>query len=134
MGRAININHPPEDTVQGQHIDSLFDLATAVDAVSEFVKSVCRRCFTISNVWGNRRNLNKFLRSVDRFVRLNKGETMCLSQLMEGMKVSAIILEGKCQDDAGSHSSPQLRIHYMAARLIYWIFTSFIIPLITNYF
>ena len=134
MGRAININHPPEDTVQGQHIDSLFDLATAVDAVSEFVKSVCRRCFTISNVWGNRRNLNKFLSSVDRFVRLNKGETMCLSQLMEGMKVSAIIWKGKCQDDAGCHSSPELRIHYMVARLIYWIFTSFIIPLITNYF
>ena len=59
-----------------------FDFACPIDQVTEFVKSVCRRVFTIGDVWGSRGNLNHFLASVDKYLRLGHRESLTLMQVL----------------------------------------------------
>jgi hypothetical protein len=66
----------------------LLTLSTPAADVASFVKAVCRRVFTLSTVWGTRRNLNAFLSTVDAYVRLGRQETFTLFLVCRGIKLS----------------------------------------------
>ena len=55
-------------------------MSTPIVHVSEFVKSVSRRTFSIANVWGTRRNMNAFLASVDLYIKLGRYERLTVAQ------------------------------------------------------
>ena len=46
--------------------DDLRSLASPIDEVSDFIKSISRQVFSLEAVWGSRHNLNSFLSAVDR--------------------------------------------------------------------
>jgi len=68
----------------------LLSLSTPTTVVATFVKSVCRRVFTVRNVWGTRRNLHAFLSTVDTYVRLGRQETLTLALVCGGIHLSQI--------------------------------------------
>lgn len=137
-----------EGMLYGSKIDvkdakmSFFDMASDITSVANFVKSVCRRCFTISNTWGSRRNHNKFMSRLDEFLSLNKGESMTMSQIIAGMKVSDFAwmggLNGKQTCMSPLTQLPKILsqpdIDRVLSQFIFWIFTSFVIPLISVFF
>jgi hypothetical protein len=57
---------PPE--IIPKHLDEdLRALCSLTSSVSEYIKSICRRVFSIKAVWGSRHNLSAFLAAVDRY-------------------------------------------------------------------
>ena len=66
----------------------LLSLGTPAVAVSQFIKTVCRRVFPIAAVWGTRHNLNAFLSAVDAYVQLGRYESFTLEQAVRGIRVT----------------------------------------------
>lgn len=113
-----------------QH-ETLFDTSSSQDEVAEFVKSCCRHCFTLDNIWGTRKNLNKFLSVVDKYVRLSKGETLAVANLTDGIRTGSL----SCFRNTLSCLDLSFdNINFMFAKLMYWIFSSFINPLLAASF
>ena len=62
-------------------------LSTSQPAVAAFLKAVCRRVFPKWVVWGSSGNQRAFMRALDAFVRLGRGETVAVTQLTRGIRL-----------------------------------------------
>ena len=58
--------------------------------VSSFIKSICRRVFTLKQVWGCRKNLNIFLKNVDLYIHLARFETITINEIIKGIQINSI--------------------------------------------
>ena len=110
---------------------NLFELACPINSVSEFINSVCRRVFTIKDVWGSRRNHSIFLSAVDKYVRLGRGETLTVMQLCNKIATKDMqwIREASSLvyiDTIASPSYTQVLHNFM-----YWVFSSFVNDLLS---
>lgn len=56
-----------KNMVKNKNDSDLRSLASPIEFVCEFVKSVCRQVFPLQTVWGSRHNLSAFLAAVDRY-------------------------------------------------------------------
>jgi len=113
--------------------DSIVDLATPISNISAFCQAVLSK--TIPNgFWGGDRNKKCFLKSVHHFIHLRRFETMCLHEVMQGMKVLDIAwlappgLNQKC-----SRSDKEKRIEVFY-EFLYYLFDSLLIPLLRSNF
>jgi hypothetical protein len=70
--------------------EGFLSMASPISAVCEFVKSICRRTFTVENVWGSLHNSNSFLSHVDRYLRLSRNESLTLNCVVQGIRLSDI--------------------------------------------
>ena len=103
-----------------------FDMSTASFHVSEFIKSVCRRTFSIDDVWGSRRNSDAFLASVDRYIKLGRNETLSVSQFVAKISINDLPW---LQSKIAKQNAKSLLYAFM-----YWTVSDFINPLISSYF
>eukprot|EP01038_Epipyxis_sp_PR26KG_P014927 gene14927-20079_t len=110
-GNNHTSNHPLHELYKNDHIKSkifqsnkrksvfnksiyenhdLLSLSTPVDNVCSFIKSICRRVFTKSEILGSRHNMNYFLRIIDKYIRLGRYETFLLGNIISKIKISDI--------------------------------------------
>jgi hypothetical protein len=137
---------------QGQRLENheeLLSRDTPVQAVSSFVCNVCRACFSQGDLWGSRHNLDLFLSSVDAYLRLGRQESLSLAQLSRGMRLyemkpwkelandsmwrSHSLSSIKEQDDLSGAVGTSIRLvvcEQATWRLLFWIFSQFINPLV----
>lgn len=137
--------------------DSVFDMTTPVAGVSAFCRSVVNHVFP-SVAWGQGEDgeLNKkvVMRSIDHFVRLRRYEGMTLHDVMQNIKVHICckcsvhllmltdlqISTIKWLDPPKKHTGTKLSLTDLTKRteiiaeLIYYLFDSFLIPLLSSNF
>ncbi|KAL8795793.1 MAG: hypothetical protein Q9195_001845 [Heterodermia aff. obscurata] len=126
------------------HIPSSSEISlTRFAAPHSEVSSFC--CAVLSQVipadfWGDRKdglkNKNVIMRRVDQFVRLRKFETLSLHNIFQGIKITSITWLSR----PGSASSGRIAASDLDKRkeiyleFLYYIFDSFLIPLIRSNF
>ena len=109
---------------------NLFNLSCPIDAVSEFVKSVCRRVFTVKEIWGSRRNLCRFLASVDLYVRLGRGETLTIMQLCNKISTKDMPWIREISEMTYTNITAPSQSEVLH-NFTYWIFSGFINSLLS---
>ncbi|KAL1844292.1 hypothetical protein VTJ49DRAFT_2349 [Mycothermus thermophilus] len=126
---------PPSFNLQ---YSSLTDLATPASSVSAFCQAVVSKVIP-DEFWGKGeiRDHNKacFLKKVHHFIHLRRFESLCLHEVMQGMKTTDLewltppALSGhKCSQ---SDTRKRTEIFY---EFLYYLFDSFLIPLIRSNF
>jgi len=133
---------PPEAAKTQEGDIKIFSLSTPVETVSKFIKAVCRCVFT-KVIWGSRHNMSVFLASVDKYIQLQKGESLTIAMLTDKLKIKDITwmqmpanqernVSAKDRHFRSNTSNKEFTQHLR--ELVYWIFTSFINPLLGNCF
>jgi telomerase reverse transcriptase len=84
----------PAAPVPDIHYSSLTDLATPVSSVSAFCQAVLAKVVP-DEFWGHgstqEHNKACFMEKVHHFIHLRRFESMCLHEVMQGMKVGSTI-------------------------------------------
>jgi telomerase reverse transcriptase len=118
---------------------STFDQATALADVSAFCRAVIRNVFPPDAFDGNSyksNNLEVIMRSVDTFVRLRRYETFSLHDVMQHIALKNIgwlVPPGAKRDSKMCRSDFDTRKDIMS-ELLYYLFDSYLIPLIRSHF
>ncbi|KAL2018698.1 hypothetical protein VTK56DRAFT_472 [Thermocarpiscus australiensis] len=121
------------------HYTSLTELATPVSSVSAFCQAVMSKVIP-NDFWGQVPSIQEhnkacFLKKVHHFIHLRRFESMCLHEVMQGMKVRDI--EWLTPPGLGNQKSclsdmrKRTEIFY---EFLYYLFDSFLIPLIRSNF
>ncbi|KAK0618360.1 hypothetical protein B0T17DRAFT_335741 [Bombardia bombarda] len=91
--------HPSTQPVPVMKTDSIIELATPIANISAFCQGVLSKLIP-NEFWGSDstqdRNKACFLKHVDKFIHLRRFESMCLHELMQGMKVRNIVPTCDC--------------------------------------
>ena len=103
-----------------------FEACTPLASVKNFIKSVCRRTFTIEDVWGTRHNMNAFLSNVDSYLSLGRNETLTVAQMAAKINVGGLKWLEPSKDEKNTNR--------LVCAFIYWIICDFINPLVASYF
>ncbi|KAI9715739.1 MAG: hypothetical protein M1812_005737 [Candelaria pacifica] len=117
---------------------SFIDFATPSAGVSAFCRAVISHVFP-DQLWDSsgagQENKRVILRNVDRFVHLRRFESLSLHEVTQNIKVTRIPWPGyaKHQDEKVSQSDTYKRLEIFR-ELIYYLFDSFLIPLIRSNF
>jgi len=111
--------------------------ATSHANVSAFCRTVFERVFP-TEFWGDgsdgERNMRTVSQNIDRFMRLRRGESLTLHDVLQDIQIGGIVWlrSAKCSEKM-SRSDFEKRKE-MLAELVYYVFDSFIIPLIHSNF
>ncbi|THY54411.1 hypothetical protein D6C97_05741 [Aureobasidium pullulans] len=119
--------------------DNIMGLATSSSQVSAYCRSVIAKVFP-GNLWGEGElgavNKAHVMHQIDRFVRLGRYESLMLHEVAQNIKISKISwlrppdeMEG-CKLAASDFNKRK----DMFAELLYYLFDSFLIPLISSNF
>ncbi|KAI9697650.1 MAG: hypothetical protein M1836_004600 [Candelina mexicana] len=119
---------------------SLMDFASPSADVSAFCRAVVSNVFP-DEFWGlndtGEENKRMILRNVDRFVYLRRFESLSLHEVMQSIKIKVThipwLRHAKLRDEKGPQSDMLKRIEIFQ-ELIYYLFDSFLIPLIRSNF
>ena len=137
-GALLNHYCPRSSSGKDDH-DGSIRHATELAQVSAFCRAVVAKVFP-SELWGSTsvqtHNLQVLNRNIDRFIRLRRYEGMSLHDVLEEMKITEV---GWL---APTKISPGLRLSRtdftkrkeLLCELFYYIFDSFLIPLIRGHF
>lgn len=119
--------------------DASIQLASIKSDVSAFCRAAVLKVFP-KDFWGEgesgRRNARKVHQSIDRFVRLRRFESMSLHDVLQGMRLHDIAWLSPPQLDMGNSLSKSdfAKRKELMAELLYYLFDSFLIPLIRGHF
>jgi telomerase reverse transcriptase len=112
-------------------------LASPSSAVSAFVRSTLNRLIP-GETWGEgeagRANASWFLQSVDKFINRRKFESMTLQEALQGLKVSEMTWLSLPGDHKKMAKSDFEKRKQLLAEFVYYLFDSFVIPLIRSNF
>jgi len=117
----------------------VLDQASSPSLVSAFCRAATSHVFP-SEFWGNglegSSNTQHIMTSIDRFVKLQRYESMSLHDVMQSIKVSAIHWLDHPGMKAGQpfSASDFAKRQEIMAELVYYVFDSFLIPLINSNF
>ncbi|KAG9689750.1 hypothetical protein KCU95_g13462, partial [Aureobasidium melanogenum] len=118
---------------------NLMRMATSSSQVSAFCRSVIAKVFP-GRLWGEGEdgiaNKAHIMYQVDRFVRLGRYESLMLHEVAQGIKISNITWLRPPKEPIGSKMSASdfAKRKELFAELLYYLFDSFLIPLISNNF
>ncbi|EPE03966.1 telomerase reverse transcriptase [Ophiostoma piceae UAMH 11346] len=122
----------------GKDPGPLVDLAVPLAQVSAFCQAVIQKVFP-GEFWGSgdirTHNKTTILQRVDTFIRLLRYEAQSLHGLMQGLKISEIEwlappgLQGNKMSNTDLHKRQEI-----FAEFVYYLFDSFLIPLIRSNF
>ena len=113
--------------------------ASRPSQVSAFCRAVISNVFP-GELWGHGdvrgHNKKSIMRNVDRFVRLGRYETLSLHDVLQDVKVGGIAWLAPENDiSTNSMSGPDFQKRKdLLAELLYYLFDSFLIPLIRGHF
>lgn len=117
---------------------STTELATPVSRVSAFCQAVVKRVIP-SAMWGEgpggEHNKRLLLKRVDQFLRARKFESFSLQTFLDGFKISSILW--LCLPHQSEHKMSQSdfsKRKEVFAEFIYYIFDSFLMPLVRSNF
>lgn len=119
--------------------DNVLHLATPASQVSAFCRSVISHVFS-SQFWGEGEakvhNEANIMARIDRFVRLGRYESMSMHDVMQGMKVLHVpwLCSSNTQVNANQALSDSSKKKQIFTEVLYYLFDSFLIPLINNNF
>ncbi|KAL2133055.1 hypothetical protein VTI74DRAFT_2994 [Chaetomium olivicolor] len=134
-GKKTNSSAAPTPDLQ---YTSLTDLATPVAKISAFCQAVLSRVIP-NDFWGRgpiqEHNKACFLKKVHHFIHLRRFESMCLHEVMQGMKISDIewLTPPRLGNLKSSQSDTRKRTEIFY-EFLYYLFDSFLIPLIRSNF
>lgn len=112
---------------------------TPVSQVSAFCQAVVKHVFP-GDLWNverqDRHNEDLILQSIDKFINLQRHESLTLHSTLQKLRLSSIRwLDGPGQGFGMKRSnSDSVKRHEIFAELLYYLFDSFLIPLICNTF
>lgn len=117
---------------------AITDLATSPSHVSAFCQAVINRVIPKA-IWGDgeagRHNKYLILKNVDTFLRARKFESFSLQSFMDGLKISAMSwLSLPHQKEHKMAQSDFAKRKELLAEFVYWLFDSFLIPLVRSNF
>ena len=113
--------------------------ASTFAQVSSFCRAAVSKVFP-RDFWGNgesgAHNLRAIMRNVDRFVRLRRYESLTLHDVLQGIEVLDISWLALQNDESGSKLSRTdfQKRKELLAELLYYLFDSFLMPLIRGHF
>lgn len=119
--------------------ENIIGLATPAGQVSAYCRSVVTKVFP-SQLWGNGqegcRNKETILKNIDKFIKLRRYETMTLHDVLQNLMLTDI--QWLAIPGHGQHSnlsaSDFAKRNEIFAELVYYLFDSFLIPLISSNF
>lgn len=113
---------------------SFTSLTTATAQVSAFCRAVVARVFPTQ--FFGRENWNIVMQNIDHFIKLRRFETVTLESLMQGIKIRVIawLRPPKITDKDNMSRSDFVKRQELIAELMYYLFDSFLIPLIRSNF
>ncbi|KAH0004930.1 hypothetical protein KCU78_g13146, partial [Aureobasidium melanogenum] len=133
----------PDPPIQDNNADggdhNIMRMATSSSQVSAFCRSVIAKVFP-SRLWGEGEggiaNKAHVMHQLDRFVRLGRYESLMLHEVAQGIKISNIAWLKPPNEPTGSKMSASdfAKRKEIFAELLYYLFDSFLIPLISNNF
>ncbi|KXX74891.1 Telomerase reverse transcriptase [Madurella mycetomatis] len=129
---------PPTASMPDLQYTSLIELATPVSSVSAFCQAIMLKVIP-SGFWGQgatqAHNKACFLKKVHHFIHLRRFESMCLHEVKQGMKVHDIewLTPPRLGGQKSSQSDTQKRSEIFY-EFLYYLFDSFLIPLIRSNF
>ncbi|KAH0360282.1 hypothetical protein KCU84_g7184, partial [Aureobasidium melanogenum] len=133
----------PDSSIQDNNADggnhNIMRMATSSSQVSAFCRSVIAKVFP-GRLWGEEEggiaNKAHVMHQVDRFVRLGRYESLMLHEVAQGIKISNITWLKPPNEPTGSKMSASdfAKRKEIFAELLYYLFDSFLIPLISNNF
>lgn len=119
--------------------DNVLSLATPSAQVSAWCQSVVNKVFP-STCWGSddigHHNKSVMMRNVDRFVKMGRYESMTLHDVLQDISVSRISWlagsDSRCQAKLAASDFGKRK--EMLGEFVYFLFDSFLIPLISSNF
>ncbi|CAD0112186.1 unnamed protein product [Aureobasidium uvarum] len=133
----------PDMWTQGDNMKtedhSIMKLATSSSQVSAFCRSVIAKVFP-GRLWGEGEvgaaNKAHIMHQVDRFVKLGRYESLMLHEVTQRIKISSITWLRPPNEPTGSKMSASdfTKRKEILAELLYYLFDSFLIPLISSNF
>ena len=124
--------------MRGTSINAM-TLATATSQVSAYCRSVVAHVFP-SQLWGEgesgMHNKAKLMYYIDRFVKLRRYESMTIHDVLQDIKISGIPWLDLPEHVRGTRlaSSDMKKRREIFAEIVYYLFDSFLIPLINSNF
>jgi telomerase reverse transcriptase len=137
--RTLLDHHCPRSQHGTSDQDSTFDKAAPLGNVSAFCRAAIRHVFPLEffgDHEGETGNFAVVTRCVDNFVRLRRYETTSLHDVMQGITLSDIQWPASAKADQKSNMSRsdfETRKDIMS-ELLYYVFDSYLIPLIRSHF
>jgi len=111
--------------------------ATPHANVSAFCRTVFERVFP-TEFWGlgldGETNMRTVSRNIDEFIRLRKGESLTLHDVLQDVQIGGIVWLRPAKSSGKMSQSDFEKRKEMLAELVYYVFDSFIIPLIRSNF
>lgn len=118
---------------------STFSHACTPERVSAFCRAVVRNVFppdVLGTSEEGKKNLDIVLRSIDRFIRLRRYETISLHDVMDGLAITQIewLVPDKADQASKISKSDFDTRKSIMAELLYYLFDSFLVPLLRSHF
>ncbi|WPH03795.1 Hypothetical protein R9X50_00667800 [Acrodontium crateriforme] len=129
---------PRRTDADGNMNESVRQASTAVQ-VSAFCCAVLFKVFP-PDLWGpgqtGEHNKNTLMHNIDKFVRLRRYESMSLHNVLQSMHINGIpwLMPSNADPEAKMSLTDFGKRQQLMAEMIYYVFDSFLIPLIRNNF
>ncbi|KAI6887672.1 hypothetical protein KC360_g3080 [Hortaea werneckii] len=109
--------------------------ATSESHVSAFCRAAIVTVFP-NELWGGLANRRTMLRNVDSFVRMRRYESMSMHDVLQPLQITDIdwLVPPGAQPNARLSSTDYAKRKELMAELLYYLFDSFLIPLIRGMF
>ena len=130
---------PIDSTSSGCANTNAMSLATAASQVSAFCRSVVAHVFP-SQLWGvgeiGAHNKARIMYHIDRFVALRRYESMTLHEVLQDIKITDIpwLVPQDYNDKTKMAASDFSKRKELLAELVYYLFDSFLVPLVNSSF
>ena len=135
---AMLEHYCPRHTVDRLDLNKSLEHATSAASVSAFCRAVVGKVFP-SPLWGENdtraHNQETLMHNIDTFIRLRRYESLSLHDVMQGMRVGEIewLADGTAVGSKMSRTDFAKRT-VLLGELLYYLFDSFLIPLIRSHF
>lgn len=136
---AMLQHYSPPPRVDDDSANASIQLASGESNVSAFCRAVVSKVFPKA-LWGDGetglRNARRVYENIDRFVRLRRFESMSLHDVLQGMKLHDVSWLRPPKLDTGHSVSKTdyTKRRELMAELLYYLFDSFLMPLIRAHF
>ncbi|KAI7675364.1 hypothetical protein KC318_g994, partial [Hortaea werneckii] len=132
---ALLEHYCPVQAAAMESLDGSVSYATSESRVSAFCRAAIMTVFP-EELWGGLANRRIMLRNVDSFVRMRRYESMSVHDVLQPLQITDIdwLVPPGTQPTARLSSTDYAKRKELMAELLYYVFDSFLIPLIRGTF
>ncbi|KAI7488359.1 hypothetical protein KC351_g2021, partial [Hortaea werneckii] len=132
---ALLEHYCPVQAAPMESLDGSVSYATSESRISAFCRAAIMTVFP-KELWGGLANRRIVLRNVDSFVRMRKYESMSMHDVLQPLQITDIdwLVPPGAQSNARLSSTDYAKRKELMAELMYYLFDSFLIPLVRGTF